>query len=370
MLSSTKFLDALKENGFFFYTGVPCSFFKYTINRIVDDPEIELIMAANEGAAIGIAAGVNLSGKQAVVFLQNSGLGNMVNPLTSLCEPYAIPCLILCSGRAFRVEDEPQHQRMGQTTLQFFKEMDIEYEILSKSSDIAIEQIAWANKAMKKRNRPVALIVEKKTFEPYALKNVPKLSVNPAGLPDRREMISKIFKKLQNSDRVIVSTGFPARDAYMTCDRPQNFYVMGSMGHTSAIALGYAQGNSQDRVVLVEGDGSAIMHMGSLSTIGNYAPENLIHIILDNESHDSTGAQQTTSSTTEFSEIAKACGYRTTYCADQEQKIQELLDNWAEITKRGPVLIHIKVIRKKSEDVSRITESYSASEIAENFRNA
>ena len=362
MIEAADFCKTLLEQEYDYFTGVPCSFFKGVINFTQENSEMRYTIAANEGAAVGLAAGAYLAGRQPAVMIQNSGLGNMVNPLTSLSSIYKIPVLLI-SGRAYQVDDEPQHEIMGRGMTDLLRAMEIPVQEAPQGLEDFRKTIQEVTAKMRKEKRPYALIIKKGTISDYSL---PVSPASPYPL-SRLGAIEVLADFLDDTMVVVSTTGMSSRELFMVKDRPSNLYLMGSMGHAMAVACGVAGERTDRKVVILDGDGAVIMHMGSLSTIGHYHPENLIHIVLDNEAYETTGNQDTTSTTTHFAEIAEACGYAATkFCTDEASFRAALKEGFAT---PGPCLIHMKINRTRTDKVPRITTKHSAPEIAENFRS-
>ncbi|HLD14990.1 MAG TPA: phosphonopyruvate decarboxylase [Candidatus Nanoarchaeia archaeon] len=389
-MEANEFYDILKSKGFDFYTGVPCSFFKGAINKILSDDDSKYIAAANEGAAVALAGGAYLAGKNPVVMIQESGLGNTINPLTSLSLIYRLPFLMLISGRGYRIKDEPQHQIMGarlHEVLSAISARKDQITAVEAKKDFTIRSLDmpedrfWLEKALDsylgiefKDGSPKAYIVKKGAIGEYELK---KRDVkNTKELPEfkqkmgevilsRFQALEEIVNELEGNEAVISTTGKISRELFTINDQPNNFYMQGSMGHASAIGLGVAL-NTKKKVYVLDGDGALIMHLGSLSTIGHYAPENLVHICLDNEAYGSTGSQATTSSTTALDLAALACGYKEVHRVYSKESLKETMQEIK--NKKGPIFVLVKTNQKEKE-VERITKKYETEQITKNFMN-
>lgn len=362
LIDAADFLKILKKLGYSFYTGVPCSIFKNLLAEIEQDNSIAYISAANEGAALAIAAGAHLSGKKTCVLVQNQGLGNMTEPLTSLSLTYDIPCLILMSGRGYKIEDEPQHMVMGKVMLPILNAMEIPHAEVPKTLEELEAVLTSLDKLANEKRKPVVLVINKGDVTGS------KTSSVQSKYPMSRKQVIEILSNHQSiKDMLIVSTtGKISRQLFLQSDSPNNFYMQGSMGHAISIALGLALNKPDKKIIVFDGDGAVLMHMGSLSTIGHYKPKNLIHVVLDNEAHGSTGNQATTSSTTDFATIAKGCGYSNYYAAKDEKQLIHCLEDCS--SKNGPSLLHVK-INLDDEKLPRITTKYSTRETADIFKN-
>lgn len=322
MLDTKLFGNELNRYGFSIFSGVPCSFLKNLINYAIN--ECEYIAATNEGDAISICAGAFIGGKKSVVLMQNSGLGNAVSPLTSLNYPFKIPVLGFVSLRGETgIGDEPQHELMGQITEGMLDIMKIKWGYLSCNLEEAKKQIYEANKLID-NNQSFFFIVKKNTFDAVQLK-MQKDIIRENLSKERRyreaEVITRyealqLINKLKESQTIqITTTGKTGIELYEIEDGLTNLYMVGSMGCASSLGLGLALSKKNKDIIVIDGDGSVLMRMGSLATIGYYNPSNMVHILLDNYSYDSTGGQSTVSNTVNFVNIATACGYtKAIYC--------------------------------------------------------
>lgn len=320
MIDTSVFGQLLKQRGYQFYSGVPCSFLQHLINYTID--HCHYLGAANEGEAVAIASGASVGGKKAVVLMQNSGLTNAVSPLTSLNHPFRIPILGFVSLRGESgLKDEPQHELMGRVTTQFLSLMQIKWTFLSSETEKAKQQLHQADQWIK-QNQPFFFVVRKGTFAPYELQTKCTHIKNDKR-PSRFEALQTIYTCKQENDLLIATTGKTGRELYSLADDRNHLYMVGSMGCVSTFSMGLAISQPQKNVFVIDGDGSLLMRMGSLATIGSYSSSNLLHILLDNQSYDSTGGQQTVSDHVDFVQIASACGYRQ---AVQVHSLVELAD--------------------------------------------
>ncbi len=321
--------------GFDFYTGVPCSYLKDLINYAIND--CEYIGAANEGDAVAIAAGASLAGKKPVVLMQNSGLGNAVSPLTSLVHPFQFPLLGFVSLRGEPgIPDEPQHELMGQITTSMLDLMQIEWHYLSLDWGEAGRQLQHAVRVMD-LNRPFFFVVRKGTFDRQELRkqdSIPLSNRTVRGkqrsdqLPSRYEALSLLHAQRNSSSIYLATTGKTGRELYDLTDHAGNFYMVGSMGCVGSIGLGLALSQLQKEIVVIDGDGALLMRMGALATIGRYGPSNLLHILLDNNAHDSTGGQKTVSNHLDFVQIASACGYARSLYIHDLNELEDAVREW------------------------------------------
>lgn len=333
MLEPQRLLGLLKEHGVREFSGVPCSHLSPLSNAVIDDPEVRYVGAANEGDAIAIACGAQLAGVRAAALMQNSGLGNAVNPLTSLAHSFSIPLLLLVSlrGDPQGKPDEPQHQLMGQITPDMLTLMDIPWAYLEESTLEAT--LAQAFSSMEESNRPFALVVRSGTLQacplrsqakvqPVAFHNLPPVAPPQAS---RQQMLQAILQATGN-DVVYATTGFTGRELAALDDRPNHFYMVGSMGCAVSLGLGTALVLPKRRVVVVDGDGALLMRMGALATAGFERPKNLVHILLDNGIHESTGGQATVSRSIDLGAVAAACGYPQVERVQSPDELARLLE--------------------------------------------
>lgn len=307
MLNTEQFGKLLKLYGFDFYSGVPCSFLKPLINYAIN--ECDYVMAANEGDAAAICAGAEVTGRKTVMLMQNSGLGNAVSPLTSLHAVFKIPCLGFVSLRGEPgLKDEPQHELMGVITDKLLDTMKIRYSYLSLDMDEATRQLKIADEIIKSGGM-YFFIVKKGTFEPVALKPEKRLP-DFKELPARSEMLRAIKENADDNTLFIATTGYTGRELYEIKDDEKNLYMVGSLGCASSFALGLSMAKPDKKIIIIDGDGAVLMRMGALAVNAAYSPKNMIHILFDNNSHESTGGQFTVSPTVDYPLLAKACGYK------------------------------------------------------------
>ncbi len=364
MISPQAFVDALRKNGFARFTGVPCSFFQAAINHVLDQPDLEYTMVPNEGAALALASGSYLAGKPTALLIQNSGFGNLVNPLTSLNMIYKIPVLIFMSGRAYGVKDEPQHEIVGRTMGPVLEALGVRFEEMPTEPLAFEKSLEMARQYLEKAKQPFFYFVRKDTIEEttYPKKDAGELPMK------RADAIRMIADCLDGKESVIATTGKPSRELFSLADRPGNFYMQGSMGHAPSIGLGVALARPEKKVVILDGDGALLMHLGVLSSVGHYKPANFYHIVLDNESYETTGDQDTTSATTDFEGMALSAGYRVAANARDEGSLRSKLQKI--LSMPGPALLRVKINRLPTPDIPRISSKYNPAMIAEGFRAA
>lgn len=358
MIRPEFFIEKLRDNGIDCFAGVPDSLLKNMCAYITDHFDAaHNIIAANEGAAVGFAAGHYLAtGRPACVYMQNSGEGNIINPMASLTdsEVYNIPVLLLIGWRGRPgVHDEPQHVKQGKVTTGLLNVMGINYEVMVKEEDKAEKQIAKAVKAL--QNKDVfALVIEKDTFEEYKLQNVEQNDLSLS----REEAIQTVAAALGETDCIVSTTGMISRELFeyraaMGQGHERDFLTVGSMGHASQIALGIALAQPTRRVWCFDGDGAAIMHMGSMVIVASKEPKNYIHVVFNNGAHDSVGGQPTVGLKIDLPAIAKAVGYKDTYSVDNKDDLVDVLGKAKH--ESGPVLVEVKVKKGNRKDLGRPT---------------
>lgn len=357
MISPKFFVDTLLSHGVEFFAGVPDSLLKNMCAYITDTlDERHHVIAANEGGAVALAAGYHLAtGKSGCVYMQNSGEGNAVNPLASLMdkEVYDMPLLLVIGWRGRPgVHDEPQHVKQGKITTGLLNVMGINYDVLSKEEDKAKTQIDKAVVALR-RNEVYALVVEKDTFDSYALQN----KVADHYEMSREEAIRKVAASIPDDAVIVSTTGMISRELFeyrtaMGQGHERDFLTVGSMGHASQIALGIALQQPGRRVYCFDGDGASIMHMGNMAIVGSKAPRNLVHVIFNNGAHDSVGGQPTVGYDIDLVEIAYAMHYAHAEVVWDSASLERAL---AEIGNDGPELLEVRVKKGNRKDLGRPT---------------
>ena len=336
MIDVEKFVGAMKSAGVDFFTCVPDSLLKSFCAYVTDNCGENHVIAANEGGAVGLAAGHYLAtGKPALVYMQNSGQGNAVNPLCSLADPdvYSIPMVLLVGWRGEPgVKDEPQHVKQGKVTVSLFETLGIPTEILPDDDESAANVTRKMVERAKAESRPVALIVRKGLFAEYKLQNKrPDIATLK-----REDAIQAILESIGNEAVVVSTTGMISREVYETRERlgqdhSKDFLTVGSMGHAIMIALGIARKCNEKNfgryVVCLDGDGSSIMQMGNMAIAGAARQANLLHFVLNNAAHDSVGGQPTVGGQIDLSKIAESCGYyvAATYDGGSIDELKEIL---------------------------------------------
>ena len=323
MIQAKSFVEAAKAAGFSLYTGVPCSYVKPFINYVIDAPDLSYIGATNEGDAVAIATGAELGGKRAIAMMQNSGLGNAVSPLTSLNAIFKIPTLLIVTlrGEPGGPKDEPQHELMGQITTKMLETMNVGWAYFPTEEHEVASALDRAVSHMARTSMPFAFVMKKDSVASHKLTSRPTtrellspiapLDAAASERPSRTEALVAVQRALRQEDIVVATTGYTGRELYAIGDRPNQLYMVGSMGCASTFGLGLAWARPDRRVVVLDGDGALLMRLGALATIGYERPNNLVHVLLDNEAHDSTGTQSTVTHSVDLGACARACGYPT-----------------------------------------------------------
>ena len=359
MISSPQFYKILLKNRISFFTGVPDSLLSEIVNYLcLTVPQKKHFISANEGGAIAAACGYHFAtGRIALCYMQNSGLGNAVNPLLTLADKnvYRIPVLLLIGWRGEPgQEDEPQHATEGKITRDLLHLMGIPCEILPQN----IYEAQWAVKEacniMKKRHIPFALLVRKGTFIKES-----KTVDNNIGYKLTREEALKIILPAVNKQSVIVATtGMTSRELFDIREKigqshKRDFLTIGSMGHASSIALGIALKKPKKQIICLDGDGSVVMQMGAMAVIASQNIRNFIHIVLNNGVHDSVGGQPTAGLNTDLVSVAKACGYACAVRAITGKEIIMAIESFNHLS--GPSFLEIKIHPGARADLGRPT---------------
>ncbi len=354
MIDPVWFYNALRERGIDFFAGVPDSLLKHFCACISDRCKRGHVIAANEGNAVAMAAGYHLAtGRVGVVYMQNSGLGNAVNPLASLTDPdvYRIPVLMIVGWRGEPgVKDEPQHVKQGRISPGLLGLMEIPCRVMDAGCSGADVLDAVLGR-IREHGSPGAILVRKGTFSAY-----PGEGGGRGGLSGlSRETALEVVLALAGDDPVVSTTGKTSREVCeireTRGESQRDFLTVGSMGHTSSIALGAAMGRPDRRIVCLDGDGSALMHLGALPVIGDAAPENLVYVLLNNGAHESVGGQRTVADRFDFGAFAKACGFARYRAADT---VDGLKTAWADIgSAPGPNMIEVRIRTGSRDDLGR-----------------
>ncbi len=359
MISPAFFVEKLRSLDIDFYAGVPDSLLKNICAYISDNiDDRHKIITANEGGAVGLAAGYHLAtGRIPVVYMQNSGEGNIINPLASLIDRdvYRIPVLLLIGWRGKPgVHDEPQHVKQGKVTLSLLDTMGVPYLVLAKDETEAASQIETAVDYMKTEGEAFALVVEKDTFNTYKLQH----QVASEWEMSREEAIKCVADSLESRDVIVSTTGMISRELFehrtaKGQGHERDFLTVGSMGHASQIALGIALEQPSRRVWCFDGDGAAIMHLGGMAIVASKAGANYMHVVFNNGAHDSVGGQPTVGLDIDLPAIAKAVGYRHTCSVSTLAELKEALGIMKD--QEGPSFLQVCVRKGNRKDLGRPT---------------
>lgn len=357
MLNPKVIFELVRAQGVRFFAGVPDSLLKDFCAYVTDHAsDQDHVITANEGNAVALASGHYLgTGEPGLVYMQNSGVGNTVNPLLSLAdrEVYSIPMLLMIGWRGEPgVKDEPQHVKQGRVMTAMLDAMEIPWFVLDAQTSDPESLIGKACAVMREQMSPVALLVRKDTFEKYKLKKD-----SAANYPMNREAaVKRVVNSLSADDVVISTTGMTSRELYeyraaRGDGHGNDFLTVGAMGHTASIAMGVARARQERRVVCLDGDGSVIMHMGALAIIGKSGLKNLLHVVINNGAHDSVGGQPTVGFDMSLVRIAEACGYRRALSVSTAEDFDRA---FAELTAgQGPTLLEVRVAKGARADLGR-----------------
>ncbi len=360
MIAPENFYKALTKQDVSYFVGIPDSLLKSFCAYVNTNAPAEMhTIAANEGGAIAIGIGYHLAtGNIPLVYMQNSGLGNTINPLLSLVDNdvYGTPILLMIGWRGEPdKKDEPQHLKQGKTTLSLLDSMGIPYSIIDGSEDSIDIVISAAIASARESGGAHALVVKKNSFKNYT---PPENQTNISFGLNREDAIKRILDALDTSDIVISTTGMASRELFEHRERKKqghsgDFLTVGGMGHASQIALGIASQKKERRVICIDGDGATLMHLGALAINGTSCLTNIKHIIVNNGAHDSVGGQPTVGFNISFTEIATACGYKySRTCKSESQLRSELIQR---LEAEGPSLLEICVNKGSRKDLGRPT---------------
>ncbi|MBC6444387.1 MAG: phosphonopyruvate decarboxylase [Alphaproteobacteria bacterium GM202ARS2] len=375
MISSEAFFSCSMAHGYRFFCGVPCSYLTPLINGAISDERLQYVGASSEGEAVALASGATLAGAPSVVMCQNSGLGNAVNPLTSLAAPFRIPFLLVTTWRGENQQNvEPQHRLMGRMTGDLLRLMAIPHALFPQSESAIAEVLEQADAHYRRHSTPWALIMQKGAVRDDGLNERPLPKPDGRGIyvdkrqhpktpVSRADSLRCIRSIVAESIPLIATTGKCCRELFELGDHSGHFYQIGAMGCASGFALGVALCCPR-HVVVLDGDGAALMKLGSFATIGAYQPQRYTHVLLDNGCHDSTGGQRTVSAHVDFCDIALACGYRAAYCCDSLVGLREAWQARQSI--KGPVMIYMSIAAGSMSPLGR--PSVPAPRLAQRFK--
>jgi phosphonopyruvate decarboxylase len=367
MIDTRNFVQNLRQRGVTLFTGVPDSLLQgFSACLLELLPKTQHIIAANEGNAIGLAMGHYLAtGQPGVVYLQNSGLGNTINPLTSLADPevYGVPMLLIIGWRGEPgKKDEPQHVKQGRITPGQLELLEIPYWKVDHETDIE-KALDGALESMSTRNGPSALLIKSGALGGIKLSPSTTPPDWPAELPPlyREAAVGRILELLSSDDCVVATTGKTGREVFelraARGEAQRDFLTVGGMGHASSIALGIALAQPDRGVVCLDGDGSMLMHLGSMAINGDLQPTNLVHVLLNNQAHESVGGQPTVAGRVDFEALARACGYQ---CYTEARSLDDIREAWKTvISVPGPHLLEIHLWQGSRSDLGRPTSTPS-----------
>lgn len=368
MIRPSYFYDLLMKNGTDFFAGVPDSLLKNFCAYVTDNaPAEKHIISANEGSATALATGYHLAtGKIPMIYMQNSGEGNMVNPLLSIADPdvYSIPMLIVIGWRGEPgVHDEPQHVKQGKVTCELLDAMKVPYEVLSENEADLPAQFEKAYSYIRENNAQYAFVIRKGTFDDYKLVN----NIPVDGKMSREEVIEKIMLSADESTAFVSTTGMASRELYELRDKhgmshEKDFLTVGGMGHASQIALSIAMQKKDRQVYCIDGDGASIMQMGGMATIGTRAPSNMIHFVLNNGAHDSVGGQPTVGRQIDLCAIAAGCGYENVLKVETPEELDAALNDSE--SKSKLTFVEVLVTKGARKDLGRPKSTPKENKIA------
>jgi phosphonopyruvate decarboxylase len=378
MISGRDFAARLERHGFDFFTGVPCSLIEDLIAVLERGTRAPYVAAVREDAAVGVAAGAWFGGRRPVVLMQNSGLGTSLNALASLSLMYGLPTLLIVTWRGFGGKDAPEHILTGEISPKLLELLGVPYRILA--ADSLDGDLAWAAAEMDTRLAPVALLVPPKVVETgaadahavaaaaaaasrLAAPRAPDGPLPPATMP--RLTALGIALKAAGDDPVAHANGYICRESFSLADRPQSFYMIGSMGLAPAIGLGLALTRPDRRSIVFDGDGNLLMNLGILAMIATRRPTNFVHLVFDNEVYGSTGNQASLSRGVRLDRLAAAAGFATAVAVTEPWALESALKT--ALTADGPHFVLVKVTAEEA-DVPRIP--YPPAALRDRFRAA
>jgi phosphonopyruvate decarboxylase len=378
MISGHDLAARLRRHGFDFFTGVPCSLIEDLIAVLERGAGAPYVAAVREDAAVGVAAGAWFGGRRPVVLMQNSGLGTSLNALASLSLMYGLPVLLVITWRGFGGKDAPEHILTGEISPKLLELLGVPHRILTLDSLDA--DLAWAAAEMDTRLVPVALLVPPRVVETgvadahagaaataatgrVAPSRAPDGPLPPATMP--RLTALEIALKAAGDDPVAHANGYICRESFSLADRPQSFYMIGSMGLAPAIGLGLALTRPQQRSIVFDGDGNLLMNLGILAMIAAQRPANLVHLVFDNEVYGSTGNQASLSREVRLDRLAAAAGFASAVAVTEPWALESALR--ATVTDAGPHFVLVKVTAEEA-DVPRIP--YTPTALRNRFRAA
>jgi len=366
MLIIKDIIKILKKNNINFFTGVPDSVLKSLSLSLSKLSKKNHVITANEGGAVSLAAGYHLASKKIpVVYFQNSGLGNAINPITSMVhkEIYAIPMILFIGWRgAPGIKDEIQHKIQGRITLKQLELLNIKYSVFDKKK--YSQQLGNLIKHAKKNSQPVAFIFKNKDLNKLKSKQLSNKKKYISSII-RSDFISKLAKQTKNS-KIVATTGFTSRELFQIrkdnySNNFRDFYMVGAMGHSSMVALGYSL-ISKKKVICLDGDGAFLMHQGASSISAKFANKNFRYILLNNECHESVGGQPTSINNINLKNFALSIGYKNYYLLNKNKSIDKTIKLF--MNSKGPSFLEVKIKPGSLKDLIRIKNLYT---IKKNF---
>ena len=352
MIKVSSLINLLKKNNNKFFTGVPDSVLKELSYSLQKKSKKNHIIATNEGAAVSIGIGHYLSTKSIpCIYMQNSGLSNALNPLISIAHEkvYSIPLILIIGWRGSpRLKDEPQHNVKGKITERILKLLNIKYTIIRNNRDL--KKFDRQIKIAKKNNSIVACLIEQGTFE----KTI-KIDKNFFYKLDKEIFLKTLLQITKKNTKIISSTGYNSRELMYLRDKfkiknSSNFYMVGGMGHTASVALGYSL-SSKKETLCIDGDGSLLMHLGAIKTVGSFANKNFKYILLNNNSHDSVGGQNTHANEVNFEKLSKSLGFKKFYSIKNDIKLKNNIQKFLKESKLS--FLEVKVSNSKIKNLPR-----------------
>ena len=356
MIKVSALINLLKKNESNFYTGVPDSVLKELSSSLQKTSKKNHIIATNEGAAVSIGIGHYLSTKKIpVIYMQNSGLSNALNPLISIAhhKVYSIPLILIVGWRGSpRVKDEPQHNVKGKITEQILKLLNIKYTILRSISDIS--KFDKQIKSAKKNKSIVACLIEQGTLE----KNKNTIKKKDFYNLNKEFFLKNLLENLKKNTKIISSTGYNSRELMYLRKKSEyknskDFYMVGGMGHASSVALGYSL-STKNKTICVDGDGSLLMHLGSIKTAGAFANKNFKYILLNNNVHDSVGGQSTYANDIDFEKLSKSFGFKKFYSINNKRNLKTIIKKF--LSENDLSFLEVKVAKSKIKNLPRPTD--------------
>ncbi len=356
MIKVNSLINLLKKNKCVFFTGVPDSVLKELSAVLQKKNKTQHIIASNEGAAVSIGIGHYLSTKKLpAIYMQNSGLSNALNPLISIAHEkvYSIPLILIIGWRgSHRVKDEPQHNVKGKITENILKLLNIKYTILRSSSDI--KKFDKQIKSAKKNKSIVACLIEQGILEKSKNTKKKKDFYNL----DKELFLKRLLENLKKNTKIISSTGYNSRELMYLREKykfnnSKDFYMVGGMGHTSSVALGYSL-SSKNKTICIDGDGSLLMHLGSIKTAGTFANKNFKYVLLNNNSHDSVGGQSTYANDIDFKKLSKSLGFKKFYSINNQKNLKKITKKF--LSEDSLSFLEVKVTNSKIKKLPRPTD--------------